>query len=84
VTARSRTKYLFDDGIPDHWHAEWQLRRAIKQTVANAGHEDLLLDPCDRAFRQALSFPHAKGRAQHGVELHPVLSFSSSNCKWVP
>jgi hypothetical protein len=28
--------------------------------------------------------PHAKGRAPHGAELHPVLSFTSTNCKWVP
>jgi hypothetical protein len=27
--------------------------------------------------------PHAKGRSLHGVELHPVLSFSSTNCRWV-
>jgi len=26
--------------------------------------------------------PHANGRSRHGVELHPVLSFSSSDCKW--
>ena len=28
--------------------------------------------------------PHAKGRALSGAELHPVLSFTSTNCKWVP
>ena len=27
--------------------------------------------------------PHAKGRSLHGAELHPVLSFSSTNCRWV-
>jgi hypothetical protein len=27
--------------------------------------------------------PHANGRATHGAELHPVLSFTSKNCKWV-
>lgn len=46
--------YLFDDGIPHHWHAEWQLRRAIKQLVANAGHPDVLLDPYERVMRAAL------------------------------
>ena len=46
--------YLFDDGVPHHWHAEWQLRRAIKQVVANAGHPDVLLDPFDRAMQAAL------------------------------
>jgi hypothetical protein len=24
--------------------------------------------------------PHATGHAPHGIELHPVLSFSSSDC----
>jgi len=28
--------------------------------------------------------PHANGRSLHGVELHPVLRFESSNCAWVP
>ena len=46
--------YLFEDGAPHHWHAEWQLRRAIKQMVANAGHPDVLLDPWDRAMQAAL------------------------------
>jgi hypothetical protein len=27
--------------------------------------------------------PHAKGRSKHGVELHPVLAFTTSNCIWV-
>jgi hypothetical protein len=27
--------------------------------------------------------PHAIGSALHGVELHPVIKFSSSNCKWL-
>jgi hypothetical protein len=46
--------YLFEDGVPHHWHGEWNLRRAIKQVVANAGHEDVLLDPFERAIRRAL------------------------------
>jgi hypothetical protein len=47
-------EFLFDDGVPHHWHGEWQLRRAIKQTVANAGHPDVLLNPFDRAIQQAI------------------------------
>jgi hypothetical protein len=35
-------------GIDHLWHAELNLRRAIKKTVANAGHEDVLLDPFER------------------------------------
>jgi hypothetical protein len=27
--------------------------------------------------------PHASGASQFGVELHPVLSFSSSDCQWL-
>lgn len=27
--------------------------------------------------------PHARGRALHGVELHPVVGFRSTNCRWV-
>jgi hypothetical protein len=26
--------------------------------------------------------PHADGHSRYGFELHPVLTFSSSNCKW--
>jgi hypothetical protein len=47
-------EFLFDDGVPHHWHGEWTLRRAIKQTVANAGHSDVLLDPLERAFQRAI------------------------------
>src|SRR3954447_8807940 len=47
-------EYLFDDGAPHHWHAEWILRKAIKQTVANAGHDEVLLNAYERAFRRAL------------------------------
>ena len=47
-------RYLFDDGAPHHWHAEWILRKAIKQTVANAGHDEVLLNAYERAFRRAL------------------------------
>lgn len=47
-------EFLFDDGVPHYWHGEWQLRRAIKQTVANAGHPDVVLDPFDRAIQQAI------------------------------
>lgn len=32
-------------GVPHIWHAERNLRRAIKKIVADAGHEDVLLDP---------------------------------------
>jgi hypothetical protein len=46
--------YLFDDGIPHHWHGEWQLRRAIKRFVANAGYPNVLLDAYDRAMEAAL------------------------------
>lgn len=28
--------------------------------------------------------PHADGRAEHGFELHPVLAFKTSRCKWGP
>ena len=45
-------EYDFDDGTPYVWHAERNLRRAIKQTVADAGHEDVLLDAFDRVVRQ--------------------------------
>jgi hypothetical protein len=45
--------HLFDDGVPHHWHGEWQLRRAIKQVVANAGHPEVLLDAYDRIFETA-------------------------------
>jgi hypothetical protein len=45
--------FLFDDGTPHHWHGEWQLRRAIKQVVANADHPDVLLDAYDRIFEVA-------------------------------
>jgi hypothetical protein len=27
--------------------------------------------------------PHASGASQYGVELHPVLKFSSSDCQWL-
>jgi hypothetical protein len=26
--------------------------------------------------------PHADGHSRYGFELHPVLTFRSSNCKW--
>ncbi len=45
-------EYDFDDGVPHIWHAELNLRRAIKKTVADAGHEDVLLDPFDRVIRK--------------------------------
>lgn len=35
------------------WRAERMLRRAIKKTVADQGHEDVLLDPLERATRWA-------------------------------
>jgi hypothetical protein len=47
-------EFLFDDGTPHHWHGEWQLRRAIKQTVADAGYPLVLLDPFERAIQQAI------------------------------
>jgi hypothetical protein len=40
-------EYAFN-GAPHIWHGEWQLRRAIKQTVANAGHPDVLLGTWER------------------------------------
>ena len=40
-------EYAFE-GAPHIWHGEWQLRRAIKQTVANTGHPDVLLDTWER------------------------------------
>jgi hypothetical protein len=46
-------QYNFDDGVNHVWHADRNLRRAIKQTVANAGHPDVLLSPLDRVFQQA-------------------------------
>lgn len=45
-------EYDFDDGVPHVWHAERNLRRAIKKTVADAGHEDVLLDPFERITRK--------------------------------
>ncbi|MDQ5819904.1 MAG: hypothetical protein M3540_00490 [Actinomycetota bacterium] len=42
----------FEDGIPHIWHAELQLRRAIKKIVADMGHEDVLLDPFERIARR--------------------------------
>ena len=45
-------EYQFDDGIDHIWHAELTLRRAIKRTVANAGREDVLLDPFERIARR--------------------------------
>ena len=42
----------FDDGKPHVWHAERNLRRAIKQIVANAGNDDVFLDPFDRIARR--------------------------------
>jgi hypothetical protein len=45
-------EYDFDDGVPHVWHAERNLRRAIKKTVANAGHEGVLLDPFERIARR--------------------------------
>jgi hypothetical protein len=47
------SEYEFDDGVDHVWHAELNLRRAIKQTVANAGHPEVLLDPFDRAMLRA-------------------------------
>jgi hypothetical protein len=45
----------FEDGKPHVWHAERNLRRAIKQVVANDGHEDVLLDPFERVLRRYAS-----------------------------
>lgn len=39
------------EGVPHIWHAERNLRRAIKKIVA-AGHEDVLLDPFERVARR--------------------------------
>lgn len=50
----AEAEFDFEGGVQHVWHGEWQLRRAIKQTVANAGHEDVLLDVWDKAMRQAL------------------------------
>jgi hypothetical protein len=47
-------EFLFDDDVPHLWHGEWQLRCAIKHTVANAGHPEVLLDPLERAVQQAI------------------------------
>jgi hypothetical protein len=41
-------EYSFDDGVPHLWHAEWNLRRAIKKIVASQGHQDVLLTPMER------------------------------------
>jgi hypothetical protein len=38
---------------PHLFLGEAWLRQAIKQTVANAGYPDVLLDPLDRVFRRA-------------------------------
>lgn len=43
---------IFDGRAPHVWHAERNLRRAIKKTVANAGHEDVLLDEMERIARR--------------------------------
>jgi hypothetical protein len=45
-------EYQFDDGIDHIWHAELNLRRAIKKTVAEAGYEDVLLGPLERIARR--------------------------------
>lgn len=39
-------------GVPHIWHAERNLRRAIKKIVGDAGHEDVLLDPFERIARR--------------------------------
>jgi hypothetical protein len=44
-------EFVFDDDVRHVWHGEWNLRRAIKRTVANAGHPDVLLDEFDRVLR---------------------------------
>jgi hypothetical protein len=49
-------EYEFDDGVHHIWHAELNLRRAIKKLIANAGHEDVLLGPFERIARK-----HARG-----------------------
>jgi hypothetical protein len=46
------TEFDFEDGVPHVWHGEWQLRQAIKRTVATAGHKEVLLDAWDRAARR--------------------------------
>ena len=46
-------EFLFEGAAPHVWHAERNLRRAIKQTVANAGHEDVLLSEMERITRRA-------------------------------
>jgi hypothetical protein len=43
------------EGVPHIWHAERNLRRAIKKIVADAGHEDVLLDPFERITRRFAS-----------------------------
>jgi hypothetical protein len=42
----------FEDGVLHLWHAEFRLRQAIKRTVANVGHPDVLLDDFGRAGRR--------------------------------
>jgi hypothetical protein len=41
-------EYAFDDGVPHVWHAEYNLRRAMKKIVADAGYPEVLLDAFDR------------------------------------
>jgi hypothetical protein len=48
-----QAEYDFDDGVHHIWHAELNLRRAIKKLVANAGHEAVLLGPYERIARMA-------------------------------
>lgn len=45
-------EFSFDGGAPHMWHAERNLRRGIKQTVANAGHEDVLFNEMERITRR--------------------------------
>jgi hypothetical protein len=49
-------EYEFE-GVHHVFHAELNLRRAIKKTVADAGHEDVLLGPVERIARRYEGHP---------------------------
>jgi hypothetical protein len=43
--------FIFE-GAPHVWHAEWTLRRVLKQILVNRGHGDVVLDEFDRIIKK--------------------------------
>lgn len=65
--------YDFDDGVNHLWHAELNLRRAIKKLVANAGHEAVLLSPMERITQRfAAELAAAAEEDRQGAGADPV------------